>query len=171
MATVNFYLDKVDKQGLAPIHLRINCDGVQVKVSTGKKVVKADFDKNSQEVNSSNKDAQAINGYLTYLRLRAEELLNGSYKKRYTTNQLKDLLLEQVNAYKQDSTVSVVKEQVEMYGKPITFIDLFAGAGGFSEGFLQAEKNNKFFDFLVANDINENSELTHVVRYLSLIHI
>ena len=41
----------------------------------------------------------------------------------------------------------------------------FAGAGGFSEGFLQAEHNNKFFDFLVANDINENSELTHVVRY------
>ena len=39
------------------------------------------------------------------------------------------------------------------------------GAGGFSEGFLQAEHNNKFFDFLVANDINDNSELTHIVRY------
>ena len=45
------------------------------------------------------------------------------------------------------------------------FVDLFAGAGGFSEGFLQAESNNKFFDFVVANDINENCELTHIVRY------
>jgi len=35
----------------------------------------------------------------------------------------------------------------------------------FSEGFLQAEVRNKFFDFIVANDINENCELTHVVRY------
>lgn len=165
MATVNFYLDKVDKQGLAPIHLRINCDGTQVKISTGKKVVKSDFDKANQAVKSNNKEAQSINNYLTYLKDRAEELLNGSYKKRYTTNELKELLLEQVNAYKQDSNVSVVKEQMALYGKPITFIDLFAGAGGFSEGFLQAEENNKFFDFLVANDINENSELTHVVRY------
>ena len=49
--------------------------------------------------------------------------------------------------------------------KAITFIDLFAGAGGFSEGFLQVETNNKYFDFLVANDINENCELTHVARY------
>ncbi|MGB1243765.1 MAG: DNA cytosine methyltransferase, partial [Chitinophagales bacterium] len=41
----------------------------------------------------------------------------------------------------------------------------FAGAGGFSEGLLQADVDNKFFDFLVANDINENCELTHIVRY------
>jgi len=48
---------------------------------------------------------------------------------------------------------------------PITFIDLFAGAGGFSEGFLQAEFEGKIFDFLLASDINENCELTHRVRY------
>jgi DNA (cytosine-5)-methyltransferase 1 len=54
---------------------------------------------------------------------------------------------------------------VSLYGEPFTFVDLFAGAGGFSEGFIQSEHNNKFFDFLVANDIIENSELTHVVRY------
>jgi DNA (cytosine-5)-methyltransferase 1 len=47
----------------------------------------------------------------------------------------------------------------------ITFIDLFAGAGGISEGFLQASINNKRFDFLCASDINENCELTHRVRY------
>lgn len=49
--------------------------------------------------------------------------------------------------------------------KPVTYVDLFAGAGGFSEGFLQSECNNKYFDFILASDINENCELTHKVRY------
>ena len=49
--------------------------------------------------------------------------------------------------------------------KEFTFIDLFAGAGGFSEGFLQAQVDGKKFDFLLASDINENCELTHLVRY------
>lgn len=49
--------------------------------------------------------------------------------------------------------------------KAITFVDLFAGAGGISEGFLQADAAGKYYDFLLASDINENCELTHVVRY------
>ena len=46
-----------------------------------------------------------------------------------------------------------------------TFIDIFAGAGGFSEGFLQAEYKGNHFDFLLASDINPTCEVTHYMRY------
>ena len=46
-----------------------------------------------------------------------------------------------------------------------TFIDMFAGAGGFSEGFLQAEYNGSYYDFLLAGDINPTCEVTHRIRY------
>ncbi|MFA5299738.1 MAG: hypothetical protein WC389_16255, partial [Lutibacter sp.] len=50
MATINYYLDKTDKKGLSPIHLRINCSGKQIKISTGEKVSIDDFDKDAQQV-------------------------------------------------------------------------------------------------------------------------
>ena len=46
-----------------------------------------------------------------------------------------------------------------------TFIDMFAGAGGFSEGFLQVDENGKHFDFLLGSDINPTCEVTHRMRY------
>ena len=165
MATINFYLDKTDKKGLAPIHLRINCNSEQVKLSTGEKIQPDNFNKETQLVKDKADRVTEINHYLGYLKERAEELFNSSYKKSFTNKEIKSKLTDFVKAYKEDLNVNIVREQVSLYGKPFTFVDLFAGAGGFSEGFIQAEHNNKFFDFILANDINENSELTHVVRY------
>lgn len=48
---------------------------------------------------------------------------------------------------------------------PVTFLDLFAGAGGISEGFLQSYTDEKYYDFILASDINSNCELTHRARY------
>ncbi len=48
---------------------------------------------------------------------------------------------------------------------PITFVDLFAGAGGIREGFLQSYTVEKYYEFVAASDINPNCELTHRVRY------
>ena len=165
MASINFYLDKPDKKGLSPIHLRINCDGNQVKVATGEKVDPNEFDKINHTVSDKVKEHVGINYYLKYLKERAEEIFNSSYKKTYSNQEIKDILHGHIEAYKADSTVNMVKEQLPLYGQSFTFIDFFAGAGGFSEGFIQAEHNNKFFDFLLGSDINENCELTHVVRY------
>ncbi|SKB81744.1 DNA cytosine methyltransferase [Maribacter arcticus] len=165
MATINFYLDKPDKKGFAPIHLRINCNGSQVKVSTGQKIEPKNFNKSKQKAIGLSVEFHEINHYLDFLRERADELLHHSNKKTFVQKEVKSVLNEHIENYKENSNVNILKEQVALYGKPFTFVDLFAGAGGFSEGFLQAEYNNKFFDFVVANDINENCELTHVVRY------
>ncbi|MCB0803091.1 MAG: DNA cytosine methyltransferase [Flavobacteriales bacterium] len=165
MATINFYLDKVNKKGFAPIHLRINCSGSQIKVTTGESVKPSDFNKEEQLLNKKAENSESINHYLTYLKDRANELFNKSGKSKFTNKEIKEILNGYVTAYKQEHSVSIVKEQVPLYGKAFTFIDLFAGAGGFSEGFLQVEVNNKFFDFRLGSDINDNCALTHIVRY------
>ncbi len=165
MATINFYLDKIDRKGLAPIHLRINCNGSQIKLATGIKIYSEKFDKKKQRAAGISMESTEINHYLNFLEDRANDLLHHSIKKTYSQEEIKDILNKYIESYKENNNVNIVKEQLTLYGKPFTFIDLFAGAGGFSEGFLQAEINSKFFDFIAASDINENCELTHIVRY------
>ena len=57
------------------------------------------------------------------------------------------------------------KKEFTATRKSVKYLDLFAGAGGFSEGFMQAYTDDKYYDFRLASDINENCELTHRVRY------
>ena len=165
MATINFYLDKTNKKGLAPIHLRINCNGKQVKLSTGRKIEPQQFDKKNQQANAYYEDNAELNHYLNFLKERADSFLHSSKKKSFRQAEIKSTMLEYIQNYKQTNNVNIVDEQIGLYGHPITFVDLFAGAGGFSEGFLQAQHNNRFYDFVLANDINDNCELTHTVRY------
>lgn len=165
MATINYYLDKPDKKGHAPIHLRINCNGSQIKLATGRKILKEHFDRKNQRALNYSAETAEINHYLDFLKERADELLHQSNKKTFSQEEIKERLTLHIEVYKENHSVNIVKEQVSLYGKPFTFVDLFAGAGGFSEGFLQAEVNNKYFDFIAASDINENCELTHIVRY------
>lgn len=162
MATINFYLDKPDKKGFAPIHLRINCNGSQVKLATGEKIEPSQFDKKRQRTKEKR---NKINHYLDFIEERTDELLHHSNKKTFVQEDIKSILNKHIESYRENNNVNIVKEQIPLYGKAFTFIDLFAGAGGFSEGFLQAEHNNKFYDFIAASDINENCELTHIVRY------
>lgn len=165
MATINFYLDKPDKKGFAPIHLRINCSGTQIKLSIGQKIKPEFFDKKKQRVRQSSHEALETNHYLDFLYERADQLLNHSNKKIFVQDEVKEILNQYIEGYKENHTVNILKEQIPLYGRAFTFVDLFAGAGGFSEGFLQAEVNNKFFELIAASDINENCELTHIVRY------
>ncbi len=46
-----------------------------------------------------------------------------------------------------------------------TFIDLFSGAGGFTEGFLLAGTKEADFQLVAASDIHKNAELTHLGRF------
>ncbi|MEX2410035.1 MAG: DNA cytosine methyltransferase [Candidatus Paceibacterota bacterium] len=165
MATINYYLDKEDKNGCSRIYLRIQSKGDQIKVSTGAKVPVKDFDKNSQRVYESFRKHEETNYYLDYLEKRAEELINNETDKVASKAVIKSELKKHITAYKDLNNFHFTKEQLDIYGKSYTFIDLFAGAGGFSEGFLQAQLNDRFFNFLLASDINENCELTHLVRY------
>ncbi len=52
---------------------------------------------------------------------------------------------------------------ISQQSKTYNFIDLFCGAGGFTEGFLLADHNR--FRLIAASDINETSMLTHTKRY------
>ncbi len=94
MPTINFYLDKPDKKGFSPIHLRINCNGNQFKLATGEKVLPEHFNKERQLLNEKSLDHDTVNHYLVYLKDRTDELLTKSYKKTFTDLEIKDKLIK-----------------------------------------------------------------------------
>lgn len=167
MVNVRFYLDTPDKSGFCPIHLRIKQKDIQVKVATGEKVLRKDWDAKNQLVKETEYTHKAINEFLLFLKQEVEKHFETSPHSQFTDKKVKEKILSLVNSRKQNTDVSIVCEDAPGYDKmqKVTFLDLFAGAGGFSEGFLQAEYGNKYFDFRLASDINENCELTHLARY------
>lgn len=167
MVNVKFYLDKADKSEYSPIHLVIRKRDVQVKVAIGEKVLKKDWDLKNQKVKESAYSHIPINKFLSFLRQEVEKYFESTPHGQLTDKKIKDKLLSLVNSRKQNNDFEIFCEESSAYiiKQKVTFLDLFAGAGGFSEGFLQAEYGNKCYDFRLASDINENCELTHLARY------
>lgn len=167
MIKVKFYLDKADKSERSPIHLVIRQKDVHIKVATGEKVLTKDWDAKKQEVKISEYSHCHINKFLSFLKNEVEKYINTASHTQITDKKVKELIQTLVSKKKENTDVRILNEEPAKYEKmeKITLVDLFAGAGGFSEGFLQAEYGNKFYDFLLASDINENCELTHLARY------
>lgn len=167
MINVKFYLDKADKNKLFPIHLVLRQKDAQVKVATGEKIKKKDWDNKSQLVKDSCYNHKSINKFLLFLKHEVEKHLETAPLAQLTDRKIKEKILSLINSRRANTDISMVCEDEEYYeGKQkVTFLDLFAGAGGFSEGFLQAEYGNKLYNFLLGSDINENCELTHLARY------
>ena len=167
MVNVKFYLDKADKSKLYPIHLVIRQKDIQVKVATGEKVLKKNWDAKNQVVKEAEYTHKSINKFLTFLKREIDKHFESSLHSQFTDKKVKEKILSLVNGRRQNTEVLMVCEDTAEYAskQKITFLDLFAGAGGFSEGFLQAEYENKYYDFRLGSDINENCELTHLARY------
>jgi DNA (cytosine-5)-methyltransferase 1 len=167
MINVKFYLDKADKSKRFPIHLVIRQKDLQIKVATGEKIMKKDWDNTNQLVKDTDFSHKSINKFLNFLKQEVEKYFENEPHSNFTDKKIKEKIASLVNSRKENTDIYIVSEQPTEYEtkSKVTFVDLFAGAGGFSEGFLQAEYGNKYYDFRLASDINENCELTHLARY------
>ena len=167
MINVKFYLDKADKSKKYPIHLVLRQKELQIKVATGEKIMKKDWDNKNQSVKDTELCHKSINKFLNFLKQEVEKYFETEPHSNFTDKKVKDKITALVNSRKVNTDINIVCEDLTEYQhkEKVTFVDLFAGAGGFSEGFLQAEHGNKFYDFRLGSDINENCELTHLARY------
>ena len=167
MINVKFYLDKADKSKRFPIHLVLRQKDLQIKVATGEKIMKKDWDSSNQLVLDSEYSHKSINKFLNFLKQEVERYFENEPHINFTDKKIKDKITSLVNSRKENTDINIVLEPPIEYERKskVTFVDLFAGAGGFSEGFLQAEYGNKYYDFRLGSDINENCELTHLARY------
>ena len=67
MINVKFYLDKADKSKKYPIHLVLRQKELQIKVATGEKVMKKDWDNKNQSVKGiDGRGIAKINGILSF---------------------------------------------------------------------------------------------------------
>ena len=87
MVNVKFYLDKADKSKHFPIHLVLRQKDVQVKVATGEKVLKKDWDAKNQLVKETEYTYKSISyntNQIRIHRLQMAQLLHCSTHLQHT---------------------------------------------------------------------------------------
>src|ERR1700749_2606054 len=144
MIKVKYYLDKADKNRESPIHLVIRSKGANIKVSIGEKIKNKDWDNKNQRVKDTEYSHIYKNKYLTFLKDEVLKYLESTPHTLHTDVKVKEKLLALINSRKENSDLKIACEEDGYYhGRDkVKFIDLFAGAGGFSQGFLQAESGS-----------------------------
>src|SRR5690606_20318151 len=110
---------------------------------------KSDWNNKIQLVKETYHSSLSINKFLAFLKNEVEKFIESTPHSQLTDKRVKELVTSLIDGRRQNTEIKLVGEESENYKKleRVTFIDLFAGAGGFSEGFLQAETENKFYDF------------------------
>ena len=73
MINVKFYLDKADKNNRFPIHLVLHQKKSKIKVATGEKILKKDWDNKNQLVKDSEYAHKSINKFLNFLKQEVEK--------------------------------------------------------------------------------------------------
>jgi len=167
MISIKYCLDKANKNDWSSIHLVISEKNIKIKIATGEKTLRKDWDDKNFEVLPINPNYKTINKFLSFLKTQVKNFVENPSNAPFTSKKIKAHIQSLVSSRKENVEYSLVPDNSSYYENKtgISFIDLFAGAGGFSEGFLQAEVDNRHYDFILASDINENCELTHIARY------
>ena len=126
MINVKFYLDKADKSKRFPIHLVIRQKDLQVKVATGEKIFKKDWDSKNQVVKQSDYSHKSINKFLAFLKQEVEKYFDSVPHSQFTDKKVKEKILSLVNSRKVNTEVKMICEDASEYeGKTkTTFVDL-----------------------------------------------
>ncbi|PJB15847.1 MAG: hypothetical protein CO118_01975, partial [Flavobacteriales bacterium CG_4_9_14_3_um_filter_32_8] len=93
MINVKFYLDKADKSKRFPIHLVLRQKDVQVKVATGEKILKKDWDNKNQVVKESEYTHKSINKFLFFLKQEVEKYFDAVPHSHFTDKKVKEKIL------------------------------------------------------------------------------
>ena len=93
MINVKFYLDKADKSKNFPIHLVIRKKEVQVKVATGEKIKKKDWDAKNQQVKTTEYRHNSINKFLNFLKSEVEKHFETAAHSQFTDKKIKSCRL------------------------------------------------------------------------------
>jgi len=89
MINVKFYLDKADKSKRFPIHLVIRQKDLQIKVATGEKIMKKDWDNTNQLVKETDYSHKSINKFLNFLKQEVEKYFENEPHSNFTDKKLK----------------------------------------------------------------------------------